>query len=273
MEERGLQRIVTGTDVYDRDGHKLGTVAHVHELDTPGRSGYLEVASGFLSRLGLGRHLYVPLEAVRDVTEGGVFLSAGKDEADHADWHTRPAALDQRVEPPAHGGGRGRCGPGQRRGGDRRDGLAGGGARATAGAGRSTTVSRGPAGRTTSPATASPGRCPASRRTPGSPGCASGRSCGTAGRCSTRRSTGTPWKTACGTPGRTSRARPGPRRPALSRGPLPAPASQRWPGRGRRVRRTAKRCTSANVLAIPSETRTAPSAFRRSSKSCRRQSS
>jgi hypothetical protein len=101
MEERGLQRIVTGTDVYDREGHKLGTVAHLHELDTPGRSGYLEVASGFLSRLGLGRHLYVPLEAVRDVTEGGVFLSAGRDEADQADWHTRPAALDQRIEPPA----------------------------------------------------------------------------------------------------------------------------------------------------------------------------
>ena len=99
MEERGMQQINSGTEVYDRDGHKLGTVSHVHELDAPGARGYLEVATGFLSRLGLGKHLYVPLEAVRDVTEGGVFLSAGRDQADQNGWHTRPAALEQRIEP------------------------------------------------------------------------------------------------------------------------------------------------------------------------------
>ena len=87
MEARGVQRIASGMEVYDRDNHKLGRVAHVHELDAPagagaaGRRGYLEVATGLLSRLGLGRHLFVPLEAIRDVTEGGVFLTAGRAEA------------------------------------------------------------------------------------------------------------------------------------------------------------------------------------------------
>jgi PRC-barrel domain len=105
MEERGVQRIESGMEVYDRDGHKLGTVAHVHELDAPGPRGYLEVATGLLSRLGLGRRLFVPLEAIRDVTEGGVFLTAGRAEADRADWHTRPAALAPRAAPPAAPGG------------------------------------------------------------------------------------------------------------------------------------------------------------------------
>jgi hypothetical protein len=114
MDERGVQPIASGMEVYDRDGHKLGTVAHLHELDAPGapgRRGYLEVATGFLSRLGLGRHLFVPLEAVGDVTEGGVFLSAGRDEADRADWHTRPAALDRREAPPAAAGSAGAAPP------------------------------------------------------------------------------------------------------------------------------------------------------------------
>ena len=65
MEERGVLRIESGMEVYDRDNHKLGTVAHLHEPEAtdatggagdPGARGYLEVATGFLSRLGLGRH-------------------------------------------------------------------------------------------------------------------------------------------------------------------------------------------------------------------------
>jgi hypothetical protein len=35
MEERGVQRIESGMEVYDRDGHKLGAVAHLPELDAP----------------------------------------------------------------------------------------------------------------------------------------------------------------------------------------------------------------------------------------------
>jgi hypothetical protein len=107
MEQREFERIEPGMDVYDRDSHKLGTVAHVHDL-TPtgpaggaGRRGYLEVATGLLARFGLGRHLFVPLEAVRDVTPGGLFLTASRAEVDRADWHTRPADLERRDEPRA----------------------------------------------------------------------------------------------------------------------------------------------------------------------------
>ena len=39
MEERGMQQINSGTEVFDRDGHKIGTVSHVHELDAPGARG------------------------------------------------------------------------------------------------------------------------------------------------------------------------------------------------------------------------------------------
>jgi hypothetical protein len=104
MDDRGARRIESGAEVYDRDNHKLGTVAHVHELaggpDAAGGGtpGYLEVATGLLGRLGLAKPLFVPLAAVRDVTEGGVFLAADRGEADRADWHTRPAALDRRAE-------------------------------------------------------------------------------------------------------------------------------------------------------------------------------
>jgi hypothetical protein len=98
MDERGFLPIVPGAEVYDRAGHKLGTVTHLHEPAAPGAAGtstaggYVEVATGLLSRLGLAKPLFVPLEAVRDVTEGGVFLVADRAEIDRADWHTRPAA-------------------------------------------------------------------------------------------------------------------------------------------------------------------------------------
>ena len=105
MDTRGVVKIDAGMEVFDRENRKLGTVTHVHELDAPGPPGYLEVATGLLSRLGLAKPLFVPLEAVRDVTEGGVFLAAARAEADQADWHTRPAALEPRGAPPAAPGG------------------------------------------------------------------------------------------------------------------------------------------------------------------------
>jgi hypothetical protein len=101
MNEREGARLQPGLEVFDRDGHKLGTVARVHEPAGAGASGvlgspaggYLEVTTGLLSRLGLAAPLFVPLAAVRDVTEGGVFLTADRGEADRADWHTRPDAV------------------------------------------------------------------------------------------------------------------------------------------------------------------------------------
>jgi hypothetical protein len=105
MEARGGLRITSGMEVADRDGHKLGTVVHVYELDAPETRGYLEVATGLLGRLGLGKNLFVPLEAVGDVTEGGVILTVDREEPARAGWNTRPAALESRQSPAGAQGG------------------------------------------------------------------------------------------------------------------------------------------------------------------------
>jgi hypothetical protein len=110
MEERGTLRIEPGVEVFDRDNHKLGTVTHIYELDAPPQAaeaagarspGYLEVTTGLLSRLGLARPLFVPLTAIRDVTEGGVFLAVARAETDREDWHTRPTWPDINEAPGA----------------------------------------------------------------------------------------------------------------------------------------------------------------------------
>jgi hypothetical protein len=106
LEEHGVHRIAAGTDVYDRAGYKVGTVARLHEPAAPGPPGgpppgYLEVATGLLSRLGLSAPLFVPLAAVRDVTEGGVFLAVDRSEADRAGWRTRPPDLAGGAAPAA----------------------------------------------------------------------------------------------------------------------------------------------------------------------------
>jgi hypothetical protein len=117
MDRTGRIHIQPGMDVYDLDTHKVGTVAHVHERaaagapgtpgtpGTPGAPGVpgtsgaaasediIEVKTGFL---GLGKHLFIPQSAVRDVTEGGVFLSASRDMVKHSGWESRPTDLEVR---------------------------------------------------------------------------------------------------------------------------------------------------------------------------------
>jgi len=87
--------VTPGMEVYDTFDHKLGTIAHVHEGPVssggiPGGDDVLEVKTGFL---GLGKHLFIPRGAVRDVTEGGVFVGASREEIDRHGWSQRPAAL------------------------------------------------------------------------------------------------------------------------------------------------------------------------------------
>jgi hypothetical protein len=94
-------------DVCDINGDKIGSVARVyrHELsavaaggatgaEMPGtpRPDIVEVKTGFM---GLGRHLYVPTNAIHDVTQGCVFLSKSKGDIDNLDWATRPDYLDE----------------------------------------------------------------------------------------------------------------------------------------------------------------------------------
>ena len=88
-------RITPGMEVYDTFDHKLGTVAHVHEGPLApgglvGANDVVEVKTGFL---GLGKHLFIPHSVIRDVTEGGVFVAASRDEIRHHGWDQRPATL------------------------------------------------------------------------------------------------------------------------------------------------------------------------------------
>ena len=107
MHERYLGRMEPGMDVCDIDGDKIGSVARVyrHEMSAAGAAGstgtgtpesprqdVVEVKTGFM---GLGRHLYVPMSEIHDVTQGCVFVSKGKDDIENLDWGTRPDYLDE----------------------------------------------------------------------------------------------------------------------------------------------------------------------------------
>ena len=74
-----LGRIVTGMEVCDITGDKIGTIARIHHVDElPAFAdddrfeGILELKTGFL---GLGHRLYVPLSVVQEVFSDTIFLS------------------------------------------------------------------------------------------------------------------------------------------------------------------------------------------------------
>ena len=105
MQERFLGRIEPDMDVCDVNGDKVGTVSRVyrHEMATAGTADtagastlpgdeYVEVKSGFL---GLGSHYYIPLSAIRDCTQGCLFVDKPKDEFNSLGWHDKPAHLDE----------------------------------------------------------------------------------------------------------------------------------------------------------------------------------
>jgi hypothetical protein len=127
MQDRFLGRVEPDMDVCDINGDKLGTVARVYRFEatmagsanaalgtadatgtTPpreaaefggspnpelsGREDIIEIKTGFL---GLGKHLYVPMSAVQDATQGCVFLHSSKDEVEAAGWDEKPPFLDK----------------------------------------------------------------------------------------------------------------------------------------------------------------------------------
>jgi hypothetical protein len=105
MSERYLGRIVPDMEVCDINGSKIGTIAHVyrHELATTASGGLpseqvpedvIEVKSGFL---GLGKHYYIPLSAVQEVTSGCVFLTKTQDELQSLGWDRRPEHLPEKA--------------------------------------------------------------------------------------------------------------------------------------------------------------------------------
>ena len=94
LEQKAFGRIQQGMDVCDVDGHKIGTVAHIHEGRTSAGGtidgGYVEIKTGFF---GLGTRYYVPFDVVREITEGGVIVSQTKDTIKETGWDKKPADL------------------------------------------------------------------------------------------------------------------------------------------------------------------------------------
>jgi hypothetical protein len=99
MQESQLMWIKPDMAVYDREGHTLGTVSHVyrHSLVAAGDNAGLwhaddriEVSTGLL---GLGRHLFIPLDAIADVTHESLVVKQSKHEIDDLGWDTKPTAL------------------------------------------------------------------------------------------------------------------------------------------------------------------------------------
>src|SRR5438876_2747452 len=104
MQERYLGRIQPDMDVCDVNGDKIGTVARVYRCDVaavstaaagdtrPPRQEVVEVKTGFL---GLGKHLFIPVDDIRDATEGCLFVSYARNELDHLNYDRKPDYLDE----------------------------------------------------------------------------------------------------------------------------------------------------------------------------------
>ena len=82
--------IAPGMDVCDVSGEKVGTVAHVHR-PVAARE-IVEVKTG---PFGLGKHLYVPAEAVDGVTDAGLILKHPKQDFHEVGLDARPDDLSR----------------------------------------------------------------------------------------------------------------------------------------------------------------------------------
>jgi hypothetical protein len=98
--------IVSGMDVCDVSGEKVGSIAHLHRVgtlpDPSTASAHEEMASAHeeilevkTGLLGLGKHLYVPVSAVQEVLTESVFLSRPKEEFESLGYYEKPVYLSK----------------------------------------------------------------------------------------------------------------------------------------------------------------------------------
>jgi hypothetical protein len=116
MQERYLGPVKLDMDVCDVTGKKVGTIAHIYRAGetlatagawtTPAPPGavpaadpvpptddvdVMEVKTGFL---GLGSHLYIPLNAVQETLNDCVFVSKPQEAFEELGWHHKPAHFE-----------------------------------------------------------------------------------------------------------------------------------------------------------------------------------
>ena len=101
MQDRFFASIGKGMTVEDADGDKIGTVGAIFQpaqvsstastTARPAGEAFMKVDTGFL---GLGKNLYIPTSAIRDVTEDRVILMEDKDRVDTMGWDQKPPWID-----------------------------------------------------------------------------------------------------------------------------------------------------------------------------------
>jgi|SRR5689334_20886038 len=77
----GSQRITDGTDVYDVNGDKLGTVS-----GASASADYFTLQKGLL----FPRDYYVPMSAVSRIDPDGIYLNVAKDDIKNRGWENPP---------------------------------------------------------------------------------------------------------------------------------------------------------------------------------------
>jgi hypothetical protein len=103
-EQRYLGRLEPGMDVCDVNGEKIGSIGRVYRYEvarvgaeaggvaTLPREDILEVKTGLF---GLGKHYYVPFDAIQDVTSECIFVKEPKDRLEDMGWDVRPDYLEE----------------------------------------------------------------------------------------------------------------------------------------------------------------------------------
>jgi uncharacterized protein DUF2171 len=99
MHERYFTALREDMDVYDMKGDKVGKVGKIYQPTAvsststraqPTGRAYFKVDTGFL---GLGKDLYIPSDAISNVTNDRVVVATDKDRLDTMGWDQRPAWL------------------------------------------------------------------------------------------------------------------------------------------------------------------------------------
>jgi hypothetical protein len=104
MDALDLGKIRSGIGVCDVSGAKMGSVAHVYRYTEAhlGEAGAVaarrgkEIVEIKTGPLGLGKHLYIPLEAIDCLNDAGdtLTLNVGKNQLEPA-WQSRPSYLHE----------------------------------------------------------------------------------------------------------------------------------------------------------------------------------
>ena len=102
MSEQFVNQIHEGMQVEDADGDKIGTISAIYQPvrviattssnAAPAGDTYLKVHAGLPL---LGKTLYIPASAIRDVADDRVILRIDETDVDNQGWDERPAWIKE----------------------------------------------------------------------------------------------------------------------------------------------------------------------------------